>query len=438
MNQRPEDPLSDILELYGNDDAAAASRAIEQLDPTSLEPFDHGRMIAIQAACMAAAGRDDDVDSFIDRAMKEHDDPDLILALGIQLSELGGFDQSVRVLEALCDAMPDKALPFYNLGVAHQRADELDDAIEAFSQAVAIEPEHALAHLNRGHCHRVMGDFDLCEQSLTRYLELHPDDAEQWVALGGVQNESQRFAEAYQSFERAQALDPDDENLYFNWAVTAHRTEDRDRLQSCAEALEQINDQSWRGSIVAAFLAVADGLIWPGWELCLEALDRVGEDDGDDDDSDSITTAAEIVLRFALEFDLHEHTDKIIEHVIEHELFDIGVLEAIRELDGRSSEKAIRYNVLVEGAVTDPDQINRLTAPGAEPRQLLYYRMFQIVAESEADAREAALTFDRRIGHGVAQQVNEIEAVTEPAKDYLGVAQFTGMVMSPPADDEAA
>jgi Flp pilus assembly protein TadD len=76
---------------------------------------------------------------------------DARLALGVAPHEQAKLDEAIREYEALAAARPISATPFHDLGVANAAAGRFDQALAAYTKAIALGPNSARAEFNLGY-----------------------------------------------------------------------------------------------------------------------------------------------------------------------------------------------------------------------------------------------------------------------------------------------
>src|SRR5262249_25516642 len=114
-------------------------------------------------------------------------------------SEASGAEQSFRLG---CDLEPV----------------DLERALDAYRQAVALAPDHADAHLNLGRLLHESGRVSEAEARYRRALEARPDDATAAFNLGVALEDLRRPHVAAAAYERALASDPACADAHFNLA----------------------------------------------------------------------------------------------------------------------------------------------------------------------------------------------------------------------------
>jgi protein O-GlcNAc transferase len=119
------------------------------------------------------------------------------------------YAEGAACAQALTARFPQHGFGWKVLGSALQKLGQLEQALSAMLQAVALLPADAEAHKGLGGILMVRGRLSEAEASYRRALEFKPDDAEVHSNLGAVLIEQDRFAEAEASCRRALESQPD-------------------------------------------------------------------------------------------------------------------------------------------------------------------------------------------------------------------------------------
>ncbi|MGE5506069.1 MAG: tetratricopeptide repeat protein [Actinomycetota bacterium] len=107
---------------------------------------------------------------------------------------------------------------WFEHGLACDRQDRLEEAWQAFRNAVAARPDFAEARFNLGNLLRDAGLIDEAMAEFRRAAGLQPDLAEAWYNLADLLAEDGRHADAVVALERAVAADQAYADAHYNLA----------------------------------------------------------------------------------------------------------------------------------------------------------------------------------------------------------------------------
>jgi len=119
-----------------------------------------------------------------------------------------------RDREALSDleqarALAPRDLAVLNaLGLSLSRQDRLQEAADAFDDAIAVQPDFAPAHFNKGCASEALGELDAARAAYVRATELTPDVAEPFARLASLATRRGDWKDARALAGRALQLDP--------------------------------------------------------------------------------------------------------------------------------------------------------------------------------------------------------------------------------------
>jgi tetratricopeptide (TPR) repeat protein len=77
---------------------------------------------------------------------------------------------------------PDRAEPYYNLGLSLAMLNRADDALAGYAKAIALKPDYAAAHNNRGNLLRSLGRLEEALRSYDQAIAHQPDHADSFNA----------------------------------------------------------------------------------------------------------------------------------------------------------------------------------------------------------------------------------------------------------------
>jgi tetratricopeptide (TPR) repeat protein len=101
-----------------------------------------------------------------------------------------------------------RSVLLFNIAQVHAQIGPYEDAIEYFSQAMAMDPNYSEYYNDRGAVHFKMGHLHDAERDYLRAIELSPPYAEVWTNLGQCYRAMERMDDAVGAYTRALDLDP--------------------------------------------------------------------------------------------------------------------------------------------------------------------------------------------------------------------------------------
>lgn len=110
-------------------------------------------------------------------------DVGLRMGLGISLFESGDVDAAITALRRVCDAAPNAAVAWYNLGKALKLRVRTSEGIDALQRALQLDPKHVAARLTLADAQASIGQVDAAAAELRRVLQAQPGQAHAWFAL---------------------------------------------------------------------------------------------------------------------------------------------------------------------------------------------------------------------------------------------------------------
>ena len=123
----------------------------------------------------------------------------------------GKWEAALKEYRAALEACPTSAATHWRIGQVHFFAEKprLDEALNAFREAVRIEPEWCEGHFWSAGVLEEMGRLEEAIEAYQRAVQADPDDPRNPIALGACLGKARRYAEAIPAFQRGLALEPD-------------------------------------------------------------------------------------------------------------------------------------------------------------------------------------------------------------------------------------
>ncbi|MBR1419792.1 MAG: tetratricopeptide repeat protein [Selenomonadaceae bacterium] len=104
---------------------------------------------------------------------------------------------------------PNYVDAYHNRGVAHERQQEFDLALEDYNRALKIDPNYAYSNIGRGNMLLKTEDFDLAMEAYNRALEFRSDYAPAFHSRGVCYERKGMFELALADYNRALEIDSD-------------------------------------------------------------------------------------------------------------------------------------------------------------------------------------------------------------------------------------
>lgn len=93
------------------------------------------------------------------------------------------------------------------------KAGKYAEAVEKYSDALAVEPENHLLHSNRSLAYCSAGDYNAAERDAKECIRLAPNFVKGYYRLANAQMQSGRYEEAAETLEKGLSIDPNNVEL---------------------------------------------------------------------------------------------------------------------------------------------------------------------------------------------------------------------------------
>jgi protein O-GlcNAc transferase len=142
--------------------------------------------------------------------------------LGNALAAKNQLDAAIAAYEQGLAIQNDAAEIHNNLGNALRKTGRPAEAIRAYRKAITLRPTAPEPHNNLGNTLRAAGNLDQAIECFQTAIKLRPEMSSAWNNLGIAMKDAGRLNEAIQSFDKAIALRPDDPAPHSNRIYTLY------------------------------------------------------------------------------------------------------------------------------------------------------------------------------------------------------------------------
>ncbi|MDX2141644.1 MAG: tetratricopeptide repeat protein [Chloroflexota bacterium] len=167
--------------------------------------------------------------------------------------ETRNSNTTIRTVDQLIADFPNDTRVYFAAAFVYTSANDLEAAIEAFTNALEIDPDNLDALLNRGVLYLGTGEYDRAIRDATRAIELSPYSAPAYTLRGQALYFGERdYLAAIEDFNRSIEIDPTDGGGYFLRAQAYYKLENyesaiTDYTQAIALNARVTDAYLWRG-----------------------------------------------------------------------------------------------------------------------------------------------------------------------------------------------
>lgn len=170
------------------------------------------------------------------------------------------------------DAGAASAQALFQQGVQALDAGALDQAAQAFDQALALAPACAELHANRGYVHALQAQPEQAEACYRQSIALDASQATVHTNLGALLAKQKRHAEAEACYGAALALEPTSSAVWSNLGALNLNLQQDDLAEDCLRHAMALDAHNQRARFNLAYLQLRRGHWEEGWQL-FEARD---------------------------------------------------------------------------------------------------------------------------------------------------------------------
>jgi Flp pilus assembly protein TadD len=153
--------------------------------------------------------------------------------------EAKNYTEVLKNAQVLAGRYPTSSLAYYIMGVAYGKLGFVDDAVNAFRQAIKLKPDHIDAWNNLGWAYTLQGKFGDAVAAFQEAVKLSPTDPQAWSNLGRALSGQGHDEEAVVAYQKAIELRPGYAEAYYNLGVSyAQQGKHIDALEALKRAIK--------------------------------------------------------------------------------------------------------------------------------------------------------------------------------------------------------
>ena len=177
------------------------------------------------------------------------------ISKAVSLIQSGQAKEAIQLLRVFLQKNPESLEAWYNLGYALMLDEDLEGAVKAYDEALAIDNGIFDIWFNKATALYDLRDFERAKECYETALEIDPEDPEAWNNLGNCHSRLADGRAAIEAYTRAVALKPDYAEAFYNKA-NAHFIEDElEKAIAFADLAVELNPEL--GDMVAQWIKVA-------------------------------------------------------------------------------------------------------------------------------------------------------------------------------------
>jgi Flp pilus assembly protein TadD len=139
--------------------------------------------------------------------------------LGVAYEKLNRNNEAIEGFRQALRINPEDATAWYNLGVTYYKLNRYSQAVEAYRQALRINPEKADTWNNLGLTYSNLNRYNEAVEAGRQALRINPKNASAWSNLGLAYNKLNRYNEAIEASRQALRIDPENATIWRNLAI---------------------------------------------------------------------------------------------------------------------------------------------------------------------------------------------------------------------------
>jgi tetratricopeptide (TPR) repeat protein len=230
-----------LLSMHRNPEAMDRFETVLAIDRANPNAR-HGELAAATELALTArrSGHPDVAYEVLQHARRKlPDDPDLLLELGIQATELYLYPAAEEALNAARNLRPSDPGTLYALARMETERQHLQAAEADFRVYLVAQPNDASAHYGLGHVLAMQQRTAEARAEFERSIQLQPVQTESYYQIGQIELEAHEDAKAEALFRRVLERDPAHGGSLTGLGVLAFRAKDYVKAEQYLAAAEK-------------------------------------------------------------------------------------------------------------------------------------------------------------------------------------------------------
>ena len=134
---------------------------------------------------------------------------------GIAYSEKGKYDEAISAFSKAIALDPEDAIAYCHRAVAYYNKGRFYRAIDDFTKVISLKPNDILGYYSRGVAYRSRGIFDKAIQDFNTVINLTSSEAIGYYSRGATYHRKGEIDRAITDYDKAIELDSDDAEAYY-------------------------------------------------------------------------------------------------------------------------------------------------------------------------------------------------------------------------------
>jgi serine/threonine protein kinase/tetratricopeptide (TPR) repeat protein len=140
---------------------------------------------------------------------------------GLEATIAGEAEKRIDIFKEITERFSNDKEAFRQLGTAYLADEQIDKALEAFSQTIKIDPDYLEGHNRLAYVYAIKGDFFPAISHALKYASSRPDEPNPHDTVGDIYLLSGQPDKAMAAYQKALEIKPDFLNYYPYWKIAS-------------------------------------------------------------------------------------------------------------------------------------------------------------------------------------------------------------------------
>ena len=173
----------------------------------------------------------------------------LLCLFVLTMTQVGYWHDSFTLYDHALEVTVPNDLIYTNLGVAHEKIGNHQQALADFERAIEYSPNCEQAYDNRGLLRGNLGDHRQAIEDFKKAIEIKPDYSEAWYNLGTAYSILGNHAQAIEAYNRALEFDPGYIKVYYDRSYSYAKIGNRSQAIEDLKIAARFDDESAKATL---------------------------------------------------------------------------------------------------------------------------------------------------------------------------------------------
>lgn len=149
-----------------------------------------------------------------------------LIQQGDDASDAENYEDALDAYSQAITLDENASLAYLGRGYIYLQLEEYENAVLDLDRVIELDPENDIAFFNRGTAYSNLDDYEEAAADYSRVLEINPDDIEAYVERANAYIDLEEYDAAFEDYDAALVLDPEYDYAYVSRGIAYYFIDD--------------------------------------------------------------------------------------------------------------------------------------------------------------------------------------------------------------------